>query len=563
MRTAASAAQQPMTILAIDDDAGDAAHLQHHIEASADMTTVVAVEDDAGDIELLRRCLEQITDFKFEIVHCTTAQVAQTALKARPSSIVFLDYQLGAEDGLQALEEVRSTGFPGPIVVLTGQGDEYIVAKLMRSGADYYVRKSDMTPEIIRRAIRNAQNQYSRRKTEAYNRQLLEELQTTKKSLKRKNQRLTELYETAHQFVDNVSHEFRTPLTVIREFTSILRDGLAGEVNDEQREYLDIALNRTDDLSTMVDDMLDISKLEAGVLGVSRRNCMMGNVVDNVRATLERKALASKVGLKIDVPESLPAVYCDAEKIGRVLINLTVNAIKFCDEGGHVRVAVSRADETQLGVRVTDDGPGIAPENLQSIFERFKQVDGDVRSSTQGFGLGLSIAKELVHLNFGMIDVSSELGRGSTFSFTVPIADPRVVLSLCLQRLCSYAVSLLIASVNCSADRETLHDVDEFLQHQLHRNDLLFRASSTVWVVVAAVDQLEVDQIGARLDRRRVEINRNRPSHKLPQIMFDVRGTWRVGEQGPALLSRFEAEFASVVRSPHSSGAPLWPHDEF
>ena len=219
--------------------------------------TILAIEDDAGDAEIIRRHLEQIPDFHFHYLHRTDSESGRTALSQQQVGVVLLDYRLGAETGLEALTSFRSDGYLGPVIIVTGQGDEYVSANLIRSGADDYVAKKDLAPDILQRAIHNAMAQQSRREVETHNQRLLAELQTTKRALEEKNRRLAELYETAHQFVDNVSHEFRTPLTVIKEFTAIIRDGLAGEISDEQREYLEIVLNRVDDLSTMVDDVLD------------------------------------------------------------------------------------------------------------------------------------------------------------------------------------------------------------------------------------------------------------------------------------------------------------------
>ncbi|TWT40467.1 Non-motile and phage-resistance protein [Phycisphaerae bacterium RAS1] len=505
--------------------------------------TVVVVDDDAGDAELLRRQLEELRNLSFDYIHCDNAKTALTALKSRQEALVFLDYRLGETSGVDTLGELRAAGVLGPVIAVTGNADEYIVADLMRAGADDYIAKGDVGPDVLRRAIRNAASQYSRRSTEARNRQLVAELQSAKRSLEGKNRRLTELYKTAHQFVDNVSHEFRTPLTVIKEFSSILRDGLAGSVSTEQGEYLDIVLNRVDDLSTMVDDMLDISKLEAGVLGVARRNCQMQDVIQNVRTTLERKAAAAKVNLTIGEAPTLPDVYCDPEKIARVLINLTVNAIKFCEEGGNVSIEAARPDDGPfVRVRVTDNGRGIAPENVEAIFERFKQLEGNLRSSTKGFGLGLSIAKELVHLNFGDITVESRLGEGSTFAFTVPVADPATVLPICLRRLSTPAASLLSAQAGAAVDARVLDALDGFLQHQLRRSDLLFRTAPDSWLIVAAAGESELGCMIARIERARADTNRNRPSGPLPLLRIEIKGTWRGFQQSRELIKRFECE---------------------
>jgi diguanylate cyclase (GGDEF)-like protein len=507
---------------------------------------VLAIDDDEGDAEILRRHLKLIPGLHFEFLHCTDSESGRARLSRGGVGLLFLDYQLGLETGLDVLKVVRSDGYLGPIVVVTGQGNEYVAANLTRAGADDYVAKNDLRPDILQRAINNALAQQSRRSVEAQNQRLLAELQSTKKALEGKNTRLSELYETAHQFVDNVSHEFRTPLTVIKEFTSIIRDGLAGPVSDEQKEYLEIVMNRVDDLSTMVDDMLDISKLEAGVLGVWRRQCVVEDIIKSVRTTLERKAVASKVELSIEVDEDLPPVYCDPEKIGRVIINLTVNALKFSNEGGHVKVRVGRdAGESRLVIGVTDDGPGIAPENLRAIFERFRQVEGNVRASTKGFGLGLNIAKELVHMNFGDIAVESELGQGSTFSFTLPTAEPTALLSRYFQRVCSPSVALLSATVEATDDPKLLGDIEQFIQRQLRRSDLLFQAGAGHWLIVAATKEEEYGPMMNRLENARVEANRNRPSGELPPLNLEVRRTCQGLDQSLEFIRCFEAEYCA------------------
>src|SRR5262249_54073804 len=144
---------------------------------------------------------------------------------------------------------------------------------------------------------------------------------------------------------------------------------------------------------------------------------------------------------------------CDPEKIGRVITNLAINAMKFCAEGGRARIW-ARADDgsDDVVVSVTDNGPGIAPESLQEIFQRFKQLDQNVRASTKGFGLGLNIARELVRLNFGEIEVESSVGMGSTFRFTIPKASaraivPRWLASVRAARPGSDHVSLVAAAV--------------------------------------------------------------------------------------------------------------------
>ena len=321
---------------------------------------------------------------------------------------------------------------------------------------------------------------------------MLRGLEQSKELLKQKNRRLARLYKTAQRFVDNVSHEFRTPLTVIKEYATLICDGLAGDVNDEQQRMLNIVVDRADDLNTMVDDMLDVSKVEAGMLGAWRRNCRVADVVRHVMPALALKAQVHGVKLETDVSPRLPAVYCDGEKLGRAIINLTVNGIKFSRQPGVVRLWVQDQPEArEVVVGITDNGPGIDEEQQTAIFKRFKQLDTNIRRSTKGFGLGLCIAKELIELNLGTMNMVSKVGQGSTFSLTVPWADPievttRYLKQLAVQPRKSPTVSLLRAEVDEAVDDSLCNDADAFeLFAAAQRSDVPRRPAA---VVVAFAD---------------------------------------------------------------------------
>lgn len=248
------------------------------------------------------------------------------------------------------------------------------------------------------------------------------------KELERNNQRLAELYQTAQRFVDNVSHEFRTPLTVIKGYAEVVQQGMAGPVNEQQKEFLEFILDRSRDLAQMVDDLLDSSKLRAGTLRIDRRAHQVEQVLTHIRPLIAPKASANKVELVEEIEDALPDVFVDAEKVGRIIVNLAINAIKFSPEGSRITIWARHAAGGLIEIGVTDYGPGISPENLREIFERFQQVGNPQDGTTKGFGLGLNIARELVALNLGEIAVKSTVGQGSTFSFTVPRNDPAIYL---------------------------------------------------------------------------------------------------------------------------------------
>lgn len=256
-----------------------------------------------------------------------------------------------------------------------------------------------------------------------------EDLRRSSEVIAKQNADLSAMAERAHRVVDDVSHEFRTPLAVIKEFASIINDGLAGPVSEKQEQYLKIMSGAVVDLNHMVEDLLDSSKLRAGRLRVERLPHRVEDIFEHGRATLARKASSRSIVIEERIQPDLPRVFADEEKVRRVVTNLVTNAIKFSPEGSTIVLHAERTEKPG-GVRigVTDHGPGLSAEDVDSLFGRFQQCSSARRVAAKGFGLGLSIAQELAWLNLGRISVESEKGHGATFSFTLPVAELNHVL---------------------------------------------------------------------------------------------------------------------------------------
>ncbi len=223
---------------------------------------VLLIDDDAVDAELTSRALRSVGNPRFEIERASSLAEAATRLKSGSFDVALLDLGLPDSPRGETLERFRADcSLNLPVIVLTGLDDDEGAIRSLDLGAQDYLGKDDVAR---RRAVSHSIRYAMQRQ------HLLDQLQSVNTMLEEKNDRLAQLYNLAQQFVENVSHEFRTPLTVIREFTSIIHDGLDGPVTTKQSEHLQKVLHRTDDLALMVDDMLDISKLEAGLLGVWR-----------------------------------------------------------------------------------------------------------------------------------------------------------------------------------------------------------------------------------------------------------------------------------------------------
>jgi signal transduction histidine kinase len=248
------------------------------------------------------------------------------------------------------------------------------------------------------------------------------------RELERANEELRWTTEAKDRFFASMSHELRTPLNSILGYHSLLLEGVVGEVPSSVRSFLDRAQRSTRNLLHLVNDVLDLSKLEAGKMELVIGPVRMRAVVEEALATIEPLAAARQIAVGVQPLPPLPQVLTDADRVRQILINLLSNAVKFTDAGG-VTVAVERVDggegaappeaEGWVEVRVADTGPGIAAENQERIFHEFEQIIG--ATARGGTGLGLPISRKLARLLGGDLTVQSRVGHGSTFTLRLPV----------------------------------------------------------------------------------------------------------------------------------------------
>ncbi len=230
-----------------------------------------------------------------------------------------------------------------------------------------------------------------------------------------------ELEQMKTQFVSMVSHELRTPLTSIKGSLGLILAGAAGEIPPQAKTFLEIAAQSTERLIRIVNDLLDLSKMEAGKIQLRPERLSPRKIVEECITELKSFADQREVTVENQVPENLPDIYADRDRIKQAIINLMSNAIKFSPKGEKVIVGGEVCDDRFVCLWVKDNGPGISPEDQEKIFDKFVQVRKKAVSPTEGTGLGLPITKQIVEMHGGRIWVESEVGKGSTFFFTVPI----------------------------------------------------------------------------------------------------------------------------------------------
>jgi signal transduction histidine kinase len=247
------------------------------------------------------------------------------------------------------------------------------------------------------------------------------ELQRALAELSRKGRQLEVASEHKSEFLANMSHELRTPLNAIIGFSQVLRQGLFGPVNAKQEEYLDDILSSGNHLLSLINDVLDLSKVEAGQVELEVASFSVREALERGVVMVREPATKHGVRLSLELAPGVDLVEGDERRLRQVIFNLLSNAVKFTPEGGEVVVATASRDHEVL-ISVNDTGPGIPLEDHERIFEEFQQTDVGVRQR-EGTGLGLALSKRLVELHGGRIWVESEAGHGSRFVFTLPAKE--------------------------------------------------------------------------------------------------------------------------------------------
>jgi PAS domain S-box-containing protein len=307
---------------------------------------------------------------------------------------------------------------------------------------------------------------------------------------------------TQEKLLSHVSHELRTPLTAIYLFTTNVLDGLLGDLNPEQREHLALAVENVKQLKSMVNDLLDITRVETNKVTVEPQQVFLAKLISDVLTTCQTNATMKNISLISEVDPSVPMVWADPVRLRQVLTNLIDNGIKFSPKTGTVTVT-SRPDADDVGfviISVSDTGCGITPEHCEIVFERLAQVQSTSQASRSGLGLGLFIARDIVSRQGGRIWVESELEKGSTFFFTVP--------AFSLTKLCSHIftapnlqsgfvtlIAVDVASMDNLGDHENvIPEIRRVLEHCIHpAQDILLPGMSNLgttstFFIVACAD---------------------------------------------------------------------------
>lgn len=390
---------------------------------------LLLVDDDAVDRMAICRALAK-ADLSIQVTEVVSAEEAIVHLSTHPCDCVFLDYRLPEQDGLSLIRQWRAEGVTIPLVVLTGQGDEQIAVDLMKAGASDYLIKTRVSPDRLALLLRNALRMYKAeqreanalaqlQQTNALLTQQNEKLERQRRYIEDQNLKLLAAYRVKSEFLATMSHELRTPLNAILGFSQVLDSQSKGPLTDHQAEMVKRIFTNGKNLLNLVNDILDLSKLEAQRLTLSPTVLHLPQLVQATLSDLRSLADAKALSLEMTLVLQDPMIHNDEHRLRQVITNLVSNAVKFTDRG-QVQITLSDPVPNQITLTVADTGIGIAPDQLPHIFEAFRQVDQTIRRQRPGTGLGLAIVNSLLSIMGGSIAVSSHLGEGTVFTVTLP-----------------------------------------------------------------------------------------------------------------------------------------------
>lgn len=366
------------------------------------MQQVLLIEDNPGDADLVRL---RLVEGKFNVQVNWVARLSDAleSLDRETPSLVLLDLNLPDSHGADTFRRIIQKAPNVPVVILSGQEDETLAMKAVHLGVQDYLIKSEITSKNLERALRYAVERQG----------LLHSLEITRK----------QQMEFKNRFLSHVSHELRTPLTCIYQYVTLFVDGLAGPILPDQMDHLKTILRSVNQLHAMIRDLLEATRADSGKLRIEPRCIAIGELIQQVTAMMRPTATEKHVGLEVVLDPAVPLVYADPDRVLEVLINLIDNAIKFTPPSGSIVVtaALVETDPSSVYFSVSDTGRGIPADSLLQVFERLYQDPEAVDGNRNGLGLGLFIAKEIVALHGGRMWVASEIGNGSTFSFTLPL----------------------------------------------------------------------------------------------------------------------------------------------
>ncbi len=379
-----------------------------------DLVNILMIEDDVIYRALCKRYLAKDPNYTYNVVSTTSAAGALRMCNLHKFDCLIIDYNLPDSTGTQLISALRATlgeDMP-PAIVLTAEGGIDAATEAVRTDASDFLSKNKVSARSLCRSVNNAV-----------------EKGFLKTAVSESSKKLTVAYEQLQQnsveienFYHTISHEVKTPLTAIQEFLSLINDEVAGPITEQQKELLGYSLESCTQISTHFNDLLDMARVESGKLKLNKVWDSPNRLLERSVRGVEGVAASRGITLKTLPCESTTELYIDVNRIVQVISNLLNNAIKHSEDNGSIEIELGITQGNQFEFNITDFGCGIEKSDQSKIFDRLYQVDSQRDCAfSGGLGLGLSIARDIMHLHDGQLLVDSEIGKGSTFKILLPV----------------------------------------------------------------------------------------------------------------------------------------------
>ena len=376
------------------------------------LKVLIIGESDSGTA-LFRTTLQSVSGGAFELTDSADQRFGLGLLGSGRFDIAFVGESQELGTGTDLIREAGGRLCPTPMVLLSGNSDPEREQECLRAGAVDILETGELSPTVLRRVIRYARFNHD-----------------TTRRLMVNEQRYRELAENASQasgekskFLANMSHELRTPLNAILGFSEAIQHelfgGLEGSGADKYREYVDHIYSSGTHLLSLINDLLDISKIEAGKLDISRTHVLLGEIVEHVSRMTAPQAEAADVDFVVEIADGDTEIFADGRLLTQAVLNVVANAVKFSPPGGQITLKAD-IEGHNIVLSVADQGCGISEAELRHVLEPFHQASNIETRPERGTGLGLPLARSIVELHQGGLEIASEPGAGTTVSIWLP-----------------------------------------------------------------------------------------------------------------------------------------------
>ena len=370
---------------------------------------ILVVDDEESVRILLKRTL---TEAGYDVVTAANGQEALDKVSQLQVRVVLSDIKMPGISGIEVLRKLTADHPDICVIMATAVTDTQTAIDIMKLGAYDYISKPFNRDDLlmrVRKAIEKLELEEKIKESAA-------ELEVAMRSAQVANQAKSD-------FLASMSHELRTPLTSILGLSEVLQEEYFGKLNSKQKEYLNDIHESGQHLLLLINDILDIAKIEAGKMELELGPVVVKELLENSLIMIKEKAGKHNIKLDVDLAPEIKGlkIQADERKLKQIIFNLLSNAVKFTPDGGRIQLGASCEDE-KLAVAVTDTGIGISLEKQEKVFQEFYQVEAGLRDKTPGTGLGLPLSRKMVEMHGGEIWCESEgEGKGSRFVFTIPL----------------------------------------------------------------------------------------------------------------------------------------------